>query len=343
MIFALTLSQKKNPTTNNNVMKISYIMKAYIKVLIITLVASVCIGCKSKIDVAVDEQLSEIDSNVEIDANDVAWATGWTIYKWKLGALTSEPVHAIHLVVIGSDGEVKHESEIRKIPIQTNRVLEPEKTVKIAFKREGDSVTVNLGHGGVSSRETLEGLFDGYAWTSSPDWQTAGDLKIIASDGGRPPVGRSSSTAEQRKNRGNKLYLRFVTRGTSEAEITSELAPDQQTVTPAELAATEQVRQKLKHIIIPYVFMKDLTLTECMEFFRTRAQKFDPEPDVNRKGVNFVIDVKPGEPDLGERRVNSLNIGGVSLGDALKHVCTATGVAYKVDGNTVVICDAPKN
>ena len=89
--------------------------------------------------------------------------------------------------------------------------------------------------------------------------------------------------------------------------------------------------------------MKDLTLTECMEFFRTRAQKFDPEPDVNRKGVNFVIDVKPGEPDLGERRVNSLNIGKVSLGDALKHVCTATGVAYKVDGNIVVICDAPKN
>ena len=109
--------RKKIQLPNNNVMKISYIMKAYIKVLIITLVASVCIGCKSKIDVAVDEQLSEIDSNVEIDANDVAWATGWTIYKWKLGALTSEPVHAIHLVVIGSDGEVKHESEIRKIPI----------------------------------------------------------------------------------------------------------------------------------------------------------------------------------------------------------------------------------
>ena len=324
-------------------MKISYIMKAYIKVLIITLVASVCIGCKSKIDVAVDEQLSEIDSNVEIDANDVAWATGWTIYKWKLGALTSEPVHAIHLVVIGSDGEVKHESEIRKIPIHANRVLEPAENVRIAFKREGDSVSVNLGHGGVSSPETLEGLFDGYRWTSSRDWQTAGDLKIIASDGGQPQVGRTTTTDEQMKERGNRLYLRFVTRGTSEAEITSELAPDQQTVTPAELAATEQVRQKLKHIIIPYVFMKDLTLTECMEFFRTRAQKFDPEPDVNRKGVNFVIHSRPGEPDIGERKIKRLMLRNVSLGDALKHVCTATGVAYKVDGNIVVICDAPKN
>ena len=44
-------------------MKISYIMKAYMKVLIITLVASVCIGCKSKIDVAVDEQQVDEQQN----------------------------------------------------------------------------------------------------------------------------------------------------------------------------------------------------------------------------------------------------------------------------------------
>ena len=34
--------------TNNNVIKISYIIKAYMKVLTIILVASVCIGCKSR-------------------------------------------------------------------------------------------------------------------------------------------------------------------------------------------------------------------------------------------------------------------------------------------------------
>ena len=117
----------------------------------------------------------------------------------------------------------------------------------------------------------------------------------------------------------------------------------QQAATPAELAATEQVKQKLNHIIIPELNNYDLPLTDCVKVLRIRAQQFDPEPDVNRKGVNFVIDVKPGEPDLGERRVNSLNIGEVSLGDALKHVCTATGVSYKVDGNIVVIYDAPKN
>ena len=113
--------------------------------------------------------------------------------------------------------------------------------------------------------------------------------------------------------------------------------------TALSLAATEQVKQKLNNIIIPELNNYDLPLTDCVKVLRTYAQKLDPEPDVNRKGVNFVIDVKPGEPDLGERRVNSLNIGKVSLGDALKHVCTATGVAYKVDGNIVVICDAPKN
>ena len=125
--------------------------------------------------------------------------------------------------------------------------------------------------------------------------------------------------------------------------ITPGLAPDQQAATPAELAATEQVKQKLNHIIIPELNNYDLTLIDCVKVFRIRAQQFDPEPDVNRKGVNFVIHSRPGEPDIGERKIKRLMLRNVSLGDALKHVCTATGVAYKVDGNIVVICDAPKN
>ena len=117
----------------------------------------------------------------------------------------------------------------------------------------------------------------------------------------------------------------------------------QQAATPAELAATEQVKQKLNNIIIPELNSYDLTLIDCVKVFRIRAQKLDPEPDVNRKGVNFVIHSRPGEPDIGERKIKRLMLRNVSLGEALKHVCTATGVAYKVDGNIVVICDAPKN
>ena len=80
-----------------------------------------------------------------------------------------------------------------------------------------------------------------------------------------------------------------------------------------------------------------------IELTRDALGKFDPEPDVNRKGVNIVIHSRPGEPDIGERKIKRLMQRNVSLGEALKHVCTATGVSYKVDGNIVVIYDAPKN
>jgi hypothetical protein len=109
------------------------------------------------------------------------------------------------------------------------------------------------------------------------------------------------------------------------------------------LAATEQVKQKLNNIIIPELNNYDLPLTDCVKVLRRYAQKLDPEPDVNRKGVNIVIHSRPGEPDIGERKIKRLMQRNVSLGEALKHVCTATGVSYKVDGNIVVIYDAPKN
>ena len=113
--------------------------------------------------------------------------------------------------------------------------------------------------------------------------------------------------------------------------------------TALSLAATEQVKQKLNNIIIPELNNYDLPLTDCVKVLRTYSQKLDPEPDVNRKGVNIVIHSRPGEPDIGERKIKRLMQRNVSLGEALKHVCTATGVAYKVDGNIVVIYDAPKN
>ena len=113
--------------------------------------------------------------------------------------------------------------------------------------------------------------------------------------------------------------------------------------TALSLAATEQVKQKLNNIIIPEINCGALPLTDCVNVLRRYAQKLDPEPDVNRKGVNIVIHSRPGEPDIGERKIKRLMQRNVSLGEALKHVCTATGVSYKVDGNIVVIYDAPKN
>ena len=166
--------------------------------------ALVCTGCDSQIDGSADGR------RIEIDASDVAWATGWSIYKWRLGDLTSEPVRSIQIVVVGSDGEVIHEAG----DLGYNELLDQDKHVTIAVKREVSSVLVHLRHGGITTSRTLNEIFGGVGWSSSPEFGMAGDLVAVATDAQQIPA----TTEALLKLPGNKLCLRFITQGTSEAE-----------------------------------------------------------------------------------------------------------------------------
>ena len=166
--------------------------------------ALLCTGCDSETKVAAKAR------PVAIDADDVAWATDWSIFKWRLGALTSEPVRSIQIVVVGSDGGVIREAA----SVGYSELLEQNKHVTIAFKKEASFVSVRLRYGGSSVSTKLEGFFEGPNWGTSGEFGVAGDLVAVATNANQMPA----TTEALLKLPGDKLCLRLITQETNEAE-----------------------------------------------------------------------------------------------------------------------------
>lgn len=120
------------------------------------------------------------------------------------------------------------------------------------------------------------------------------------------------------------------------------------------------ITEKLRSIIIPSINFEDTTVEEAIDFLRLRSRELDTmELDPAKKGVNFVIrrpratvaggagdagldaDSGDGLPSLGADpsalRINELRVTNVPLGVALKYICDATRLRYKVDDYSVTL------
>ncbi len=168
------------------------------------LFAVVSVGCDS------DTRLEADIRTTEIDADDVAWATGWSVFKWRLGALTDKPVHSIQIVVAGENGELVHEAG----SVGYDELLDPDGYVTIAFKKDGSTVSVRLRYGGASINTELKEVFGDTNWGTSSGWRVSGDLLAVATDARLLP----HTTEALLKIPGNKLCLRLITRISNEAE-----------------------------------------------------------------------------------------------------------------------------
>jgi len=105
--------------------------------------------------------------------------------------------------------------------------------------------------------------------------------------------------------------------------------------------SVQNLNNKLKKIIIPEVHFEDITVAECLNILRLRAREFDPEPDENRKGVNFVIrNGKDNGKDIGGLKVSELRLSNIPLGTALLYICSKAGLRYRVEANAVIILPA---
>lgn len=118
------------------------------------------------------------------------------------------------------------------------------------------------------------------------------------------------------------------------------------------------ITEKLRRIIIPSINFEDTTVEDAIEFLRMRAAELDTlELDPNKKGVNFVVR-KPqaggaagaddalgdalgglglGDADPGSLRIQELRLRNVPLEVALKYICDATKLRYKIDNYAVTL------
>lgn len=124
------------------------------------------------------------------------------------------------------------------------------------------------------------------------------------------------------------------------------------------------ITEKLRRIVIPRIDFADTTVEEAIDFLRLRAAELDTlELDPAKKGVNFVVrrpragavtaptaEVAPDAAggaaaealptsaiDVGALRVKELRVRNVPLAVALKYICDATKLRYKVDDFAVTL------
>jgi general secretion pathway protein D len=136
--------------------------------------------------------------------------------------------------------------------------------------------------------------------------------------------------------------------------------PDSRNPTTDGGSGVAYITEKLKRIIIPMINFEDTTVEEAIEFLRQRSAELDTlELDPARKGVNFVVrrpranaaaaggdtgldaaaaDALPAaSADPGSLRISELRIRNVPLAQALKYICDATKLRYKVDDFAVTL------
>jgi general secretion pathway protein D len=124
---------------------------------------------------------------------------------------------------------------------------------------------------------------------------------------------------------------------------------------------TAYITEKLRRIMIPSISFEDITVEEAIDFLRMRSKELDAfELDPAKKGVNFVIrrpraataaadtglDVGeglgdalalPGGNDPSALRISELRVTNIPLEQALKYICDATRLKYKIDEYSVTL------
>ncbi len=105
-------------------------------------------------------------------------------------------------------------------------------------------------------------------------------------------------------------------------------------------------QRKLQSIIIPRLDIEDSTLDAAIAQLSLLARDNDPETDINKKGVSFVVrrprisvGVEGGEDQ--EIRINSLELQNVPLGEALNQICLQCEPRMRVKVEEYVIAIVP--
>lgn len=106
------------------------------------------------------------------------------------------------------------------------------------------------------------------------------------------------------------------------------------TVVKPQPTASERVKTKLASIIIPEIEFREATVSDVLNFLRTASREYDPsnEPE-GMRGVNLIPTFKASD----EMPRITFRAKQISLEEALKVVTQVAELAYRVEGNLIMI------
>ena len=96
---------------------------------------------------------------------------------------------------------------------------------------------------------------------------------------------------------------------------------------PVEVSSPDEgamdLREKLATLIVPELAMDDMPVMEVFQALRQQSKDLDPA----RQGVNLLVQCAKGEP---QQKI-SVSLTNVPLGEAIRYVCMASGLSYRID------------
>jgi hypothetical protein len=98
---------------------------------------------------------------------------------------------------------------------------------------------------------------------------------------------------------------------------------------------TSVVSAKLSQIRLPNINFENITIYDAIDYLRLRsAEMHMGENDPKLKGINFVVYVPEG---MEISVVDELRLRDVSIEEALKEICSKTGMRYELDSYSVIL------
>jgi len=138
---------------------------------------------------------------------------------------------------------------------------------------------------------------------------------------------------------GNSFAIPFAKLAPGSVELAKKLHGN--TGGAPTVGGAAMITNKLQQIIIPKIEFKGTPVKEAFNFLHQRSVELDTlEADSNRKGVKFVFrkSTTPDKAvDIDSLLVGGLNLAHIPLGDALKYICAATMLHYKIEDSQVTL------
>ena len=103
---------------------------------------------------------------------------------------------------------------------------------------------------------------------------------------------------------------------------------------------TTAIEDKMNSIILPSVNFENITVQEAFKSLQQSSLELDTTSKYNYlKGVDFVF----GSEGIAERKIHSLKLRNAPIAEALRQICTATNLKFKIYKEGVIILPREKD
>ncbi len=100
------------------------------------------------------------------------------------------------------------------------------------------------------------------------------------------------------------------------------------------LAGAGKTPEKARRLVLPRLKFEDATVQQVVQFLRQQSKRLDPEGE----GVNFMLELDQRVSAAARPKI-TLDFRNLPLSEAIRYVCMAGGLQYKIEDYAVIIAD----